>query len=97
MTLETLVVYDVSTSSKEGERRLRQVARACEGLGYRVQNSVFELRCSESQLVTLTARLADLVDDLDSIRIYRLRRGTLDHVQSIGRASNRPTPGAVIA
>jgi len=37
-----LVCYDVSTESKEGRRRLHRVARVCEGIGQRVQKSVFE-------------------------------------------------------
>lgn len=37
-----LVTYDVDTTTKEGARRLRQVAKACQDYGQRVQNSVFE-------------------------------------------------------
>ena len=36
-----LVCYDVNTETKAGRRRLRRVARACEGIGQRVQKSVF--------------------------------------------------------
>lgn len=37
-----IVSYDVSTTTKDGRRRLRKVARICEDFGQRVQNSVFE-------------------------------------------------------
>ena len=37
-----LVSYDVSTVDLSGRRRLRRVAKACENVGIRVQNSVFE-------------------------------------------------------
>lgn len=94
--IEALVVYDVSTADREGERRLRRVAKACEGIGVRVQKSVFELRCSEVQLITLIASLRKLVTGEDSVRIYRLRLGTFDTVQQLG-ATHRPSvDGAVI-
>ena len=32
-----IVGYDVSTETKEGRRRLRRVAKVCEGTGQRVQ------------------------------------------------------------
>ncbi|MBX9636428.1 MAG: CRISPR-associated endonuclease Cas2, partial [Nitrosomonas sp.] len=35
-----IVTYDVSTETKEGRRRLRRVAKICEGIGQRVQKSV---------------------------------------------------------
>lgn len=37
-----VVCYDVNTETKAGRRRLRRVARVCEGTGQRVQKSVFE-------------------------------------------------------
>ena len=39
-----IVCYDVNTEDRAGRRRLRRVARACEGMGQRVQKSVFECR-----------------------------------------------------
>jgi len=44
-----LVTYDVDTTSKEGARRLRCVAKACLDYGQRVQNSVFECVVTEAQ------------------------------------------------
>lgn len=43
-----LITYDVNVSSPSGERRLRQVAKACLNYGKRVQNSVFECILTES-------------------------------------------------
>ena len=37
-----IVCYDVKTETREGRRRLRRVAKVCEGTGQRVQKSVFE-------------------------------------------------------
>lgn len=96
MTIEALLVYDVNTTDPAGARRLRQVAKACEGLGRRVQKSVFEVRSSEAQLITLLAALARIVDPTDSIRVYRLERGTFDRVIEVGSRSDPPRVGAVI-
>lgn len=49
-----LVTYDVDTTTKEGARRLRCVAKACMNYGQRVQNSVFECDVTEAQLCILT-------------------------------------------
>lgn len=96
MTIEALLVYDVNTTDPAGARRLRQVAKSCEGLGRRVQKSVFEIRSSDAQLITLLADLARIVDPTDSIRIYRLVRGTLDRTIEIGSHKSPPPAGAVI-
>lgn len=37
-----LVTYDVDTTDKLGQKRLRKVSKACLDYGQRVQNSVFE-------------------------------------------------------
>ena len=93
MTVELLLTYDVTTQSREGERRLRRVAKVCESLGDRVQNSVFEVRCSPAQLVTLVSQLENIICDHDSIRIYRMERSQLTSVQLLGRPGQPRTPG----
>jgi CRISPR-associated protein Cas2 len=73
MAWEILVTYDVNTETKEGKRRLRKVAKACEGYGQRVQLSVFECRVSQAQFESLEARLLDIIDPTqDRLRLYRL-------------------------
>lgn len=94
--IEAIVLYDVRTVDAQGQRRLREVARLCEGIGQRVQYSVFELRCTEAQLIKLTTQLRHVIDDADSIRIYRTTQGTLDRVQLIGSSREPPLPGATI-
>lgn len=96
MTIEALIVYDVTTTDPAGSKRLRRVAKSCEGLGRRVQKSVFEVRSTEAQLITLLANLTRIVASTDSIRVYRLDRGTFDRVIEIGSRMDRPTKGAVI-
>jgi len=68
-----LVTYDVSTTTKEGRRRLRRVARACQDYGQRVQNSVFECKVDPAQFAALKGRLLDdYSSEEDSIRFYFL-------------------------
>jgi CRISPR-associated protein Cas2 len=68
-----LVCYDVNTETKEGRRRLRRVAKVCEGTGQRVQKSVFECQVDQAQFETLERRLLDEIDPaLDCLRLYRI-------------------------
>ena len=68
-----LVCYDVNTEDKAGRRRLRRVARACEGVGQRVQKSVFECQVDVGQFEALERRLLGEIDaQLDCLRIYRI-------------------------
>lgn len=71
--VDILVAYDVNTETKEGQRRLRRVARVCTGFGQRVQKSLFECRVTQAQLEELEARLVKIIDGKkDSLRIYIL-------------------------
>jgi CRISPR-associated protein Cas2 len=91
--MELLVTYDVDTTTRDGERRLRRVAKACEGYGYRVQKSVFEVTCSPAQRLLLEAQLLKIIDTAkDSIRIYHLNRNTFRTAQHLGTAV-QPTHG----
>ena len=94
--IEAIVVYDIRTEDPAGQRRLRAVAKACEGLGRRVQYSVFEMRCNEAQLIRLKAQLLTIIAPDDSVRFYRVGGGTLDRVEQIGCRTPLPLPDAVI-
>lgn len=85
--MDLLITYDVNTTTKEGKRRLRTVAKICEGYGQRVQNSVFEVVLTETQLVVLRGQLMSVVSGLDSIRLYRMEGLTLDRVETLGHPS----------
>jgi CRISPR-associated protein Cas2 len=68
-----IVCYDVNTETSVGRRRLRRVARVCEGTGERVQKSVFECQVTLMQLDDLERRLlAEINPDQDCLRLYRL-------------------------
>jgi CRISPR-associated protein Cas2 len=74
--MELLVTYDVGTTDVDGQRRLRRVAKVCEGFGHRVQKSVFEVVCEPAQYALLQYELLDVIDSRrDSMRIYRLTHG----------------------
>ena len=80
-----LVTYDVDTTDKSGQRRLRRVAKACLDYGQRVQNSVFECELTEVQLCVLKDRIKEIIDNsLDSIRIYHLNRNENRRVEVMG-------------
>ncbi|NYI70146.1 CRISPR-associated protein Cas2 [Naumannella cuiyingiana] len=86
------MAYDVNTTTPEGEKRLRRVARICEGFGQRVQYSVFEVTCSPTLFAQLLAKLQDTVDpELDSLRIYPIRSDFKRDVVRMGRCRELPT------
>ncbi|MFH1076317.1 MAG: CRISPR-associated endonuclease Cas2 [Pseudomonadota bacterium] len=79
-----LVSYDVATTSVDGRRRLRRVARACKDYGQRVQYSVFECIVDPAKWTVLRQRLIDEIDPKqDSLRFYFLGsnwRGRVEHI-----------------
>ena len=78
-----VVSYDVATSSPEGPRRLRRVAKVCESHGLRVQNSVFECLLAPNEWVVLRSELMEIADlSVDSLRFYFLGskwQGRVEH------------------
>jgi CRISPR-associated protein Cas2 len=90
-----IVCYDVSTETKEGRRRLRQVARACEAVGQRVQKSVFECRVDKMQFEEMERTLLGIIDAAeDCLRFYRLTEPVDLHVTEHGnfKATNFDGP-----
>lgn len=68
-----IVCYDVNTETRAGRRRLRRVAKVCEGVGQRVQKSVFEFQIDLMRLEALERDLlAEINPDEDNLRLYRL-------------------------
>ena len=83
--MNILITYDVDTTEREGQKRLRQVAKACTDYGQRVQNSVFECEVTDVQLVVLKDRLKSIINmGVDSIRIYHLNKNEKRRVEVIG-------------
>ncbi|MGV8082333.1 MAG: CRISPR-associated endonuclease Cas2 [Coriobacteriia bacterium] len=86
--MDIVVAYDVCTQDVAGRRRLRKVAKLCEGCGQRVQLSVFECRVTETELQRLVIRLRDAMDEKsDSLRLYRLEQPRHRAITTFGRDS----------
>lgn len=80
-----LVTYDVSTSTKEGRKRLRRVAKVCLDYGQRVQNSVFELKVDQAQWTECKARLLkESNPSEDSLRFYYLGNNWRYRIEHVG-------------
>lgn len=68
-----LVSYDVSVAGKEGQKRLRKIAKICVNYGQRVQNSVFEIKTDPTTMLSIKKQLLHAMDaEIDSIRFYNL-------------------------
>ncbi len=78
-----LITYDISLEDREGQARLRRVAKLCLDYGVRVQYSVFECDIAPAQWVRLKAGLLDIFNPVtDSLRFYHLGskwRGKVEH------------------
>jgi CRISPR-associated protein Cas2 len=80
-----LVTYDVSVTTTDGKRRLRQISKVCLDYGMRVQNSVFECEVDPSQFVGLKAKLMEIYNpEVDSLRFYFLGKKGRQKVEHIG-------------
>lgn len=92
-----LITYDVSTIDAAGQRRLRQVAKACQNYGQRVQNSVFECIVDASEWSALKIRLADLIDPAqDSLRFYQLGNQYKNKIEHVGIKTSLDLEGPLI-
>jgi CRISPR-associated protein Cas2 len=93
-----LITYDVSTTTKEGRRRLRRVARACQNFGQRVQLSVFECNVGEREWALLRSRLlAAFCADEDSLRFYHLPEDAVQRAEHHGVRGSVDFEGPLIA
>lgn len=80
-----LITYDVNTSSDDGKKRLRRVAKECINFGQRVQNSVFECLVEPHQFKELKYNLEKIVNpDTDSLRYYYLGKNWKRRLEHFG-------------
>jgi CRISPR-associated protein Cas2 len=81
--VKLLITYDVNTETAAGRKRLRQVAKACQDYGQRVQNSVFECVADAGMALKIKDRLIKIIDmETDSLRFYMLgdeRKAKAEH------------------
>jgi len=93
-----LVCYDVNTTTPEGRRRLRHVAKTCLDYGQRVQNSVFECLIDPAQWEVLRGRLLGVFDEgEDSLRFYFLGSNWRRRVEHVGAKPSIDPEGPLIA
>ena len=93
-----IVTYDVSTETREGRRRLRRVAKACESMGQRVQKSVFECKVNDMQFEQLERTLLAEIDEKeDNLRFYRITEPTEIRVKQFGTFRSMDFEGPLIA
>lgn len=80
-----VVCYDVDTKKREGQRRLRRVAKTCLNFGQRVQDSVFECLVEPVQFTDLKNKLAKEYNaQEDSLRFYFLGKNWKNRVEHMG-------------
>ena len=92
-----LVTYDVNTLEDGGKKRLRQVARACQDFGQRVQYSVFEIDVDPAQWTKLKARLEAVIrPEFDSLRFYYLGANWQRKVEHVGAKPATDLGGTLI-
>jgi len=92
-----IIAYDVSTVTAAGRKRLRRVAKVCESVGQRVQNSVFECKVNQMQLEKLERRLiAEINEKEDCLRLYRLTEPVDLHIREYGKFKAVDFEGALV-
>lgn len=92
-----LITYDVNTETGEGKKRLRNIAKACENLGQRVQKSVFECLIDPDQWVKLKHRLeTEINPDEDSLRFYFLGKNWKPRIEHLGVKTSYDPEGPLI-
>ena len=92
-----LVSYDVMVTSPGGQRRLRNVSKACTNYGQRVQHSVFECVVDPAQWVQLKNTLEKIIDDkIDSLRYYHLGANYKRRIEHIGAKPSYDVDGPLI-
>ena len=92
-----MVTYDVDTTDKLGQKRLRKVSKACLDYGQRVQNSVFECELTEDQYCLLKERISNIIDkSTDNVRFYHLNRNESRRVEILGVETSYKVDEAII-
>lgn len=91
-----LVSYDVARD-EGGTRRLRRIAKTCEGYGHRVQYSVFECLVDPAQWEQLKAKLIGQANKkYDSLRFYYLGANWRKRVEHVGAKPSIDPEGPLI-
>lgn len=80
------MIYIIAYYIVDNKRRLR-VAKTLKSWGYRIQESVFQLRLDTATLERVRSRLAALISDSeDVVHIYPICSSCADHADILGVA-----------
>nr|WP_321319151.1 CRISPR-associated endonuclease Cas2 [uncultured Campylobacter sp.] len=71
--MKYIIAYDIANNKKR-----KKVANELEGLGYRVNKSVFECELSKTRLAKLVKFLHKTAGKSDSVRLYRICENCLE-------------------
>lgn len=92
-----LISYDVGTTSENGKKRLRKVAKECQNHAQRVQNSVFEADLDYSSFLKLKSHLCEIINpEEDSLRFYYLGNHWEKRIEHIGAKKTYNPEGVII-
>jgi CRISPR-associated protein Cas2 len=68
-----ILVYDISTTDDEGQRRLNRIMKKCREYLHHTQKSVFEGELSEAKFTRLRYAIKKIIDDKkDYVIFYRI-------------------------
>ncbi len=68
-----ILVYDISTETKEGKKRLPKIMKKCRQYLHHTQKSVFEGNISDAKLFALEADLRKIINENeDYVVIYKM-------------------------
>lgn len=82
MAMTVIVAYDIASDS-----RRNRLATALEGWGYRLQESVFQLRLDSEEYEQVKARITEIIDDTDDVvHVYPLCGTCEDRCEVFGTA-----------
>ncbi|HQL44870.1 MAG TPA: CRISPR-associated endonuclease Cas2 [Spirochaetota bacterium] len=80
-----ILVYDISTVTSSGRKRLPKVMKKCRQYLRHTQKSVFEGEITEAKLYALKQEIAKLIDDKeDYVVVYQLPQKTVLDRENIG-------------
>ncbi len=80
-----ILVYDISTTTPAGRRRLPKVMKKCRQYLHHTQKSVFEGEITEAKLYALKQEIGKIIkDEEDYVVIYQLPQKTILQRENIG-------------
>jgi len=81
-----ILVYDISTVTKAGQKRLPKVMKKCREYLRHAQKSVFEGEISEAKLYALKTELQKIINEKeDYVVVYQLPARTILNRENIGK------------